>query len=542
MYVGRYDARNNRDNAQQFTVVDEVLHQDFDDSVCCGYHQGAWFQGVVNDFLLLKLSGESTKPVVRLNKSASQPKPSSELHVIGFGDTHPGSAYVTPNRLHEVTVNYMTNAQCIKYSIYPSSLLDESSMCALDWREDACSGDSGGPLIMKGQTDSQDIQVGIVSWGWGCAKQPGVYARVSTGYDWIRDQVCRLSKSPPSYFQCPQSKEAESTSANSATPLSSNHMNRRLLPENRSCPAASRSPAVCCSSLANRGKRVGEQCIPAKSSYEGRATCATATWVLKNDAGDSFDTNVCGSIMSDKELLPIGQSCSTVTNRLDCCQYRDNRGDGSVYDGQPCVASRRQNGFPQGGGVCEPANWVAEKFPKLALDCEQLPPTRSSSNGGIFASKRNDASVEIDTASRLPLPENKSCRIISDVHVCCAALDSRRPNARGGKSFDGQPCVPSANGGIFASRRSCEPIGWVEMNDISAYDDGFCDELISDRIKLQSGQSCSSLEDPESCCNAVDSNGQACLPATGFSTGSTCEPADWVANNAPNGVLNCLKY
>jgi secreted trypsin-like serine protease len=144
--------------------VEEIDHPDFNDAVCCGYHEGSWFNGVFNDFMLLKLSGESSKPVIRLNKFPSKPENNQELHVIGFGDMHPGAAYVSPNRLHEVTVNYMTNKQCVASSIYPKTLLGESSMCALDHREDACSGDSGGPLIVKGRNDSQDIQVGVVSW------------------------------------------------------------------------------------------------------------------------------------------------------------------------------------------------------------------------------------------------------------------------------------------------------------------------------------------------------------------------------------------
>ncbi len=47
--------------------------------------------------------------------------------------------------------------------------------------------------------------MGIVSWGLQCGDQdfPGVYARVGEHYDWIASQVCELSDSPPSYFDCP---------------------------------------------------------------------------------------------------------------------------------------------------------------------------------------------------------------------------------------------------------------------------------------------------------------------------------------------------
>ena len=37
--------------------------------------------------------------------------------------------------------------------------------------EDTCTGDSGGPMIIPSEVNGQmvDVQVGIVSWGIGCA-------------------------------------------------------------------------------------------------------------------------------------------------------------------------------------------------------------------------------------------------------------------------------------------------------------------------------------------------------------------------------------
>jgi Trypsin len=67
---------------------------------------------------------------------------------------------------------------------------------------DACSGDSGSPLVMEAFSETFDVQVGIVSWGRGCAVYPGVYSRISSGYDWIRGEVCYKSVSPPWYMGC----------------------------------------------------------------------------------------------------------------------------------------------------------------------------------------------------------------------------------------------------------------------------------------------------------------------------------------------------
>merc|ERR1712150_90655 len=64
-------------------------------------------------------------------------------------------------------------------------------ICAADDGKDSCQGDSGGPLIVRADDSDEDVQVGIVSWGKGCAKPgyPGVYARVSEKIDWINEQI-----------------------------------------------------------------------------------------------------------------------------------------------------------------------------------------------------------------------------------------------------------------------------------------------------------------------------------------------------------------
>ena len=66
--------------------------------------------------------------------------------------------------------------------------------------KDSCQGDSGGPAIIvrknfifQGKIFSLKIfspkfLAGVVSWGAGCAreKKPGIYARLSNAYDWIK--------------------------------------------------------------------------------------------------------------------------------------------------------------------------------------------------------------------------------------------------------------------------------------------------------------------------------------------------------------------
>ena len=50
-------------------------------------------------------------------------------------------------------------------------------------------GDSGGPAILRGNTAEQDVQVGIVSWAFGCALSnfPGGTLQNVIRYRIVRD-------------------------------------------------------------------------------------------------------------------------------------------------------------------------------------------------------------------------------------------------------------------------------------------------------------------------------------------------------------------
>ena len=140
--------------------------------------------------------------LVKLNKDSNTPSLSEEVTVMGWGVTSENGDL--SDVLLEVDVNVISNNECDAaegnidgyYDGYNGQITN-NMLCAREvgGGEDACQGDSGGPLVVKDGSASRDVQVGVVSWGVGCAhrKFPGVYSRISSAYDWIEQEVCRGS-------------------------------------------------------------------------------------------------------------------------------------------------------------------------------------------------------------------------------------------------------------------------------------------------------------------------------------------------------------
>jgi len=154
----------------------------------------------------------------------------TKLSVLGYGDyttsnysnTNSKSKTIKANSgfddIQMADLHYLRNDECnIMYRSAPLSALSmtkvdsnnriitDDMMCAMDAVEgqDACSGDSGHPLLaMLPPSSSSSLsiipklvtQVGIVSWGLGCArsKYPGVYSRIAEEMDWIEDVICNV--------------------------------------------------------------------------------------------------------------------------------------------------------------------------------------------------------------------------------------------------------------------------------------------------------------------------------------------------------------
>mmetsp|Transcript_24864 Transcript_24864/g.52059 ORF Transcript_24864/g.52059 Transcript_24864/m.52059 type:complete len:283 (-) Transcript_24864:263-1111(-) len=137
--------------------------------------------------------------LISLNDESDDPEVGDEATVMGWGDTDIDLDVSTlSNVLLEVDVNVISNKDCDDSSGTIDGWADSykgqitsNMLCAKANLQDSCQGDSGGPLVTRGA----EKQIGVVSWGIGCASRdfPGVYARVSRAYSWIEREVCKGS-------------------------------------------------------------------------------------------------------------------------------------------------------------------------------------------------------------------------------------------------------------------------------------------------------------------------------------------------------------
>lgn len=134
-----------------------------------------------DDWALIVLARPFALPVVAL--AGTPAYDTGTFTVMGWGSTRDGSSS-QHNRLRAVNVDFVDDASCArKYRPAGMEIVDSDMICAGSAGKDSCQGDSGGPLVRRDAAGAW-LQVGIVSWGYGCGRRgyPGVYGQVSTFY------------------------------------------------------------------------------------------------------------------------------------------------------------------------------------------------------------------------------------------------------------------------------------------------------------------------------------------------------------------------
>jgi hypothetical protein len=201
--VGPYIEYSTSGGAENIDAVRQVPHPSYD-----SYSEAY-------DFMLVKLGNPVASPnlaPIAVNSVTSNPANNDVLTVIGFGATSAGG--YGSSRLKEVNVKYIDYDTC--NNLYGGDIVDSVMLCAgvPSGGKDSCQGDSGGPIF-----DQEGTQVGVVSWGYGCAQAqyPGVYSRVSGVKDWIDATICELSSSPPASCGQTGGSNTETGSGNTDT-------------------------------------------------------------------------------------------------------------------------------------------------------------------------------------------------------------------------------------------------------------------------------------------------------------------------------------
>jgi len=203
--LGRHEWDEN--GGQKIQMKKEVPHPNYNDRT------------TDNDFNIVFLKEPATLGVdvelVSINPQSSLPADGDKVTVMGWGVTSPSGNGGVSDKLMEVDVNVISNQECGNSGQGQDSYKGQitgNMLCARANNKDSCQGDSGGPLV-KG-----NVQVGVVSWGIGCAEPsfPGVYARISKAYDWIESEVCSENKqyAEEAGFDCDNASFTASSSNN----------------------------------------------------------------------------------------------------------------------------------------------------------------------------------------------------------------------------------------------------------------------------------------------------------------------------------------
>jgi secreted trypsin-like serine protease len=108
--------------------------------------------------------------------------------VYGYGVTHENGQEMNPF-LMKVSLPIVSKTQATVREAYPISAATEAVIFAgyKEGGKDACQGDSGGPLTVVDPSTNQKVQIGVVSWGDGCARpfKYGVYSKISQVFTWV---------------------------------------------------------------------------------------------------------------------------------------------------------------------------------------------------------------------------------------------------------------------------------------------------------------------------------------------------------------------
>jgi trypsin len=189
VHLNKYYLPRNNPNMEVHKICEVIIHPKF---ILRTLHYDFALYKLCEDSALVK---NGTIIPIKLNKKRSLPTYHEVLTTTGWG-VESLDASSLPDELQMVNINYINNTECTTEPFnYTVGDITDSMMCAgalVGGGRDSCLYDSGGPLIIQGNTKNNHLLVGVVSWGQDCAlpEYPGVYSRVSFVIDWILKTGC----------------------------------------------------------------------------------------------------------------------------------------------------------------------------------------------------------------------------------------------------------------------------------------------------------------------------------------------------------------
>lgn len=142
------------------------------------------------DFKKTKL--QAIKLATKQFEADGHQNPGMDSTVYGFGNLGSGQSNVKKD-LNKVIVPIVSNETANAPEAYAGQV-DETMIAAgyAAGGKDSCQGDSGGPLVVF-DGNNEPVQIGVVSWGEGCADPDkyGVYSKVSFGQEWIQETISK---------------------------------------------------------------------------------------------------------------------------------------------------------------------------------------------------------------------------------------------------------------------------------------------------------------------------------------------------------------
>lgn len=179
--LGKQDLTKSEPGEQTLEVTEIIRHHKFNPFT------------MHNDFALLKLNrtvtfSETIAPIC-LPCDRFQTHEGAQVWVAGWGSLEPNSKFMSPV-LQKTNLTVLNDGECRDYF----GQIPNGALCALgEHGQDACIGDSGGPMMYYNKKRCQYEVVGVVSWGIGCGQQgvPGIYSRVTSAFNFFHNTLWR---------------------------------------------------------------------------------------------------------------------------------------------------------------------------------------------------------------------------------------------------------------------------------------------------------------------------------------------------------------